>query len=64
MITLASEPIVKKYSSSIFSRSFCLSNICYFMVILLPLLIMININCTNTIIIDAWPEYSRIVFKP
>ena len=57
MYAIAHEPITKSYSASIFSRSFCITYICYILVLVIPLTILINIGY-------SWPLYKRIMITP
>ena len=46
MIDIAYEPLSKSYSSTLNSRSFCLPYLCYVMTVIIPALVLINLQCT------------------
>lgn len=49
MMRIASEPISKVFVAPIFSRSFCISFLCYILILIIPALILINISCNSSV---------------
>lgn len=64
MISIDSHPLSRTYSSHILSRSFFITYLCYILVLILPAIILVNIDCISFIKQTHGPTIKELWLHP